>query len=133
MSFRNQLQPQQKMTLDLGALSWHLPFSRTTLWIIVMFVWAYLAYKLYFFSQRIVFFSHTKSANSTFSHSLSAKQAQTNTTHSWLPYLIYDFQSRTYLSSILMRSLSLFITRIYLISISGSDLGNPEDICGRTA
>jgi len=27
-----------------------------------------LAYKPYFFSQRTVFFSHNKSANSTFSH-----------------------------------------------------------------
>ena len=34
--------------------------------------------KSYFFSQRTIFFSHTKSANSTFSHGLSAKQAQTN-------------------------------------------------------
>jgi hypothetical protein len=32
------------------------------------------AYKLYFFSQRTVFFSHNKSANSTFSHGFSAKQ-----------------------------------------------------------
>ena len=45
-----------------------------------MFVWAYLVYKPYFFNQRILFFSHTKSANSTFSHDLSAKQAQTNRT-----------------------------------------------------
>jgi len=35
-------------------------------------------YKPYFFSQRTIFFSHTKSANSTFSHASSAKQAQTN-------------------------------------------------------
>jgi len=33
-----------------------------------------LAYKPYFFSQRTVFFSHNKSANSTFSHDLSAKR-----------------------------------------------------------
>ena len=33
-----------------------------------------LAYKPYFFSQRTVFFSHNKSANSTFSHGLSAKR-----------------------------------------------------------
>ena len=33
-----------------------------------------LAYKLYFFSQRIVFFSHNKSANDTFSYGLSAKR-----------------------------------------------------------
>ena len=33
-----------------------------------------LAYKLYFFSQRTIFFSHNKSANSTFSHDLSAKR-----------------------------------------------------------
>ena len=33
-----------------------------------------LAYKPYFFSQRIIFFSHNKSANSTFSHDLSAKR-----------------------------------------------------------
>ena len=32
-----------------------------------------LAYKPYFFSQRIIFFSHNKLANSTFSHGLSAK------------------------------------------------------------
>ena len=37
-----------------------------------------LAYKLYFFNQRTIFFSHTKSANITFSHDLSAKQAQAN-------------------------------------------------------
>jgi len=43
-----------------------------------LFVWACLAYKPYFFSQRTIFFSHTKSANSTFSHGLSAKQAKTN-------------------------------------------------------
>jgi len=43
-----------------------------------LFVWTCLAYKTYFFSQRTVFFSHTKSVNSTFSHNLSAKQAQTN-------------------------------------------------------
>ena len=41
-----------------------------------LFVWACLAYKPYFFSQRTVFFFHTKSANSTFSHGLSVKQAQ---------------------------------------------------------
>ena len=45
---------------------------------IALFAWACLTYKPYFFSQRTVFFSHTKSANSTFSHDLSAKQAQTN-------------------------------------------------------
>jgi len=33
-----------------------------------------LAYKPYFFSQRILFFSHNKSANSTFSHGLSTKR-----------------------------------------------------------
>ena len=33
-----------------------------------------LAYKPYFFSQRTIFFSHNKSANSTFSHGLSTKQ-----------------------------------------------------------
>ena len=38
--------------------------------IIVLFVWPCLTYKSYFFSQRIIFFSHTKSANSTFSHGL---------------------------------------------------------------
>ena len=42
-----------------------------------------LAYKPCFFSQRILFFSHTKSANSTFSHGLLAKQAQTALV-SWL-------------------------------------------------
>ena len=36
---------------------------------IVMFAWL----KLYFFSQQIIFLSHNKSANSTFSHGLSAK------------------------------------------------------------
>ena len=40
----------------------------------------HLAYKPYFFSQRTVFFSHNKSANSTFSHGLSAKR----TGHSFL-------------------------------------------------
>ena len=34
----------------------------------------HLAYKPYFFSQRTVFFSHNKSANSAFSHGLSAKR-----------------------------------------------------------
>jgi hypothetical protein len=33
-----------------------------------------LSYKSYFFSKRIVFSSHHKSANSTFSHDLSAKR-----------------------------------------------------------
>ena len=33
-----------------------------------------LAYKPYFFGQRIIFFSHNKSTNSTFSHGLSAKR-----------------------------------------------------------
>ena len=33
-----------------------------------------LAYKPYFFSQRIVFFSHNKSANNTFGHGLSTKR-----------------------------------------------------------
>ena len=35
-----------------------------------------LAYKPYFFSQRIVFFFHIKLVNSTFSHVLSAKQTE---------------------------------------------------------
>ena len=48
---------------------------------IVLFVWACLTYKPYFFSQRTLFFSHTKSANSTFSHDLSVKQAKTNKTN----------------------------------------------------
>ena len=39
--------------------------------IFTIFAWAYLTYKSYFFSQRTIFFSHTKSANSTFSHDLS--------------------------------------------------------------
>ena len=43
-----------------------------------LFVLGCLAYKPYFFSQRTIFFSHNKSANSTFSHGLSVKQAQTN-------------------------------------------------------
>ena len=46
-----------------------------------LFVWACLTYKPYFFSQQTVFFSHTKSTNSTFSRGLSAKQAQTNRTY----------------------------------------------------
>jgi len=33
-----------------------------------MFVWACLAYKPYFSSQRTIFFSQTKSANGTFNH-----------------------------------------------------------------
>ena len=33
-----------------------------------------LTYKPYFFSQRTVFFSYNKSANSTFNHDLSAKR-----------------------------------------------------------
>ena len=43
-----------------------------------LFAWACLAYKPYFFNHRTIIFSHIKSANSTFSHSLSAKQAQAN-------------------------------------------------------
>ena len=39
----------------------------------ILFTWTCLAYKPYFFSQRIIFFSHTKSVNNTFSHGLSAK------------------------------------------------------------
>ena len=46
--------------------------------IFTLFVWACLAYKPYFFSQRTIFFSYTKSVNITFSHGLSAKQNQTN-------------------------------------------------------
>ena len=38
--------------------------------IISLFAWSYLAYKSLLISQRIVFFSHTKPANSTFSHCL---------------------------------------------------------------
>ena len=38
-----------------------------------------LAYKPYLFSQRTIFFSHNKSANSSFSHGLSAKR----TGHIW--------------------------------------------------
>ena len=34
------------------------------------------AYKSYFFSQQIIFFSHNKSANNIFSHNLSAKRAE---------------------------------------------------------
>ena len=34
----------------------------------------HLSYETYFFSERILFFSHNKSANSTFSHGLSAKR-----------------------------------------------------------
>jgi hypothetical protein len=33
-----------------------------------------MSYKPYFFSHRTVFFSHNKSANSTFSHGFSAKR-----------------------------------------------------------
>ena len=35
-----------------------------------------LTYKPYFFNRRTVFFSHNKSANSTFSHGLSAKRTE---------------------------------------------------------
>ena len=45
---------------------------------ISLFARSYLAYKPWLISQRIVFFSHTKPANSIFSHDLYAKQAQTN-------------------------------------------------------
>ena len=48
--------------------------------VFTLFAWACLAYKPYFFSQRTVFFSHTKSVNGTFSHDLSVKQAQVNRT-----------------------------------------------------
>ena len=47
-------------------------------WPCAMFVWVCLTYKSYFFSQRTVFFSHTKSANHTFSYNLLVEQAQTN-------------------------------------------------------
>ena len=45
---------------------------------VVLLGW--LTYKPYFFSQRIIFFSHAKSINNTFSHGLSVKQTQTNRT-----------------------------------------------------
>ena len=50
-----------------------------------LLVWACSAYKPYFFSQRSIFFFHTKSANNTFSHGLLAKQARTrmNTNKFW--------------------------------------------------
>jgi hypothetical protein len=35
-----------------------------------------LSYKPYFFSERTMFFSHNKSANSTFSHGLSVKRTK---------------------------------------------------------
>ena len=38
-----------------------------------------LVYKPYFFSQQTIFFSHNKSANSTFIHGLSAKRTE----HLW--------------------------------------------------
>ena len=41
-----------------------------------------LAYKPYFSSKRIIFFSHNKSTNSTFSHSLSAKRTRRIPSHS---------------------------------------------------
>jgi len=39
-----------------------------------LFAWACFAYKSYFFSQRIIFFSPNKSGISTFSHGLSDKR-----------------------------------------------------------
>ena len=53
---------------------------RCNLPIVIRFVWSCLVYKSYFLSQRIVFFSHIKSANGTFKPDLSAKQAQTDRT-----------------------------------------------------
>ena len=55
-----------------------LVFPRAVLQTCALFVWACLAYKSYFFNHRIIFFSHTKPVNSTFSHDLSTKQAQIN-------------------------------------------------------
>ena len=55
----------------LSSIRLHKLFTRT------LFFYARpvrLAYKPYFFSQRTVFFSQNKSANSTFSHGLSAKR-----------------------------------------------------------
>jgi len=37
---------------------------------------ARLSYEPYYFSERTIFFSHNKSANSTFSHGFSAKQTR---------------------------------------------------------
>ena len=64
-----------------------------------------LAYKPYFFSQRIIFFSHNKSANSTFSHDLSVKQAQTNGAKFFQPRIDKMRSNRRQLSR---RSLSIF-------------------------
>ena len=43
-----------------------------------LFAWSCLAYKPWLINQQTIFFSHIKSTNNTFSHGLSAKQAQTN-------------------------------------------------------
>jgi len=66
--------------MDLQGLFWeHLCMIACLLGVLcTRFVWVCFSYKPYFFSQRIIFFSHTKSVNSTFSHGLSAKQAQVN-------------------------------------------------------
>jgi len=48
------------------------------------------AYKPYFFSLQVIFFSHNKSANSTFSHGLSAKRIRQIITMTWLTTLTHE-------------------------------------------
>ena len=61
-------------TNDTGMLRHHTVLSMM-ISLSTLFVWACLAYKSYFFSQRTVFFSHTESINGSFNHRLLAKQA----------------------------------------------------------
>jgi len=57
-------QPRQVTSrADTSSLVWHSGPVR-------------LSYEPYYFSERTVFFSHNKSANSTFSHGFSAKQTE---------------------------------------------------------
>jgi len=62
--------------LDRGKGNYKFPhdFSFEKTWVMVDKRHIRLAYNLYFFSHRTVFFSHHKSANSTFSHDLLAKR-----------------------------------------------------------
>jgi hypothetical protein len=62
-NIRNPEQPEGKLLLDLAVL-----FSNG------LFNPVHLSCEPYYFSERTVFFSHNKSANSIFSHDFSAKR-----------------------------------------------------------
>ena len=62
-----------------------------------------LGYKSYFFNQRIVFFSHNKSANGTFSHGLSTKRTG---------HLFFCFNSK---SRVLCRYMCFSLTSFFFL------------------